>query len=698
MEQAQASKDDPAGKLLELARTYPNSAIAGKAMIAAAEAYEAAGDPRHAIRVLRDMWFKYADSPDKARIMESECAQLPCAGSAPRELTGEQGAMGNMEAAAAALARVASLPGEPRLQKSLKLRDGTVINAGTSAADALETMRKYRGAEASKSLPDFKVPPFVRRTGGDHHPWPSAFLSPDNDRDVVPNIKVLVPVLRDYSRADRVVACTVDGVLDLLAAGQVKPLAASHALSEEAKSCAWIGDTLLAWGASQVVSLRSATGDVAWKIDLHEMQPIEVVRIGDNAQTLPGVAADPNAVVIQGNGRQFQVRNGQRVIFRNGMRAPRLPRQFSRPSAWRWEAAEEIVDVRPVGDHVLLTTSNGRIFSVELGTGRLAWQTRLSDRPVDRIVANEDFTVVRVNDESSVRLAAFDTATGQMRCTRSWTVQSGMFPINIALAPDSTLVYTLPDRLCLKDLYKPWPDASDKEVTSNPSVRLFEIAKAPDQLLISEGRVLVLADDGTVKHVRVHSLETGQPVLLRYRSPQGDQDIDRILDAGKSDQASLRVVGSHLYITHPSGVISYNLDRPDESWSSHEEGPQSKRVVRETFLSQKFLVLLSEPTPADNDLPPVPLVGPAGQPPAPGQNPNVNPNGAAPASPMEYQLQFFARYPAPNKTAESGRLDYVEKVADPSGFTGSWQSVDGGFYYLTTDNKLHMLRGSQTEK
>ncbi len=88
LEIARADKENPAAKLLELARTYPNSSVAAKAMMAAAEAFEGAGDPRHAIRVLRDMWFKYPDSPDKAGMQESIARNYLALAAVPRTAPG----------------------------------------------------------------------------------------------------------------------------------------------------------------------------------------------------------------------------------------------------------------------------------------------------------------------------------------------------------------------------------------------------------------------------------------------------------------------------------------------------------------------------------------------------------------------------------------------------------------------------------
>ncbi len=114
--------------------------------------------------------------------------------------------------------------------------------------------------------------------------------------------------------------------------------------------------------------------------------------------------------------------------------------------------------MRPVGERVLVWTTTGRLLSAELKDGRVAWQTRLAAGALDRVAATEDFTAVKATDDAGVRLVALDTFTGQIRGTKTFNVQTGLTPVNIPLAADGTLVYTLPDRLVLKDLYKPWGD------------------------------------------------------------------------------------------------------------------------------------------------------------------------------------------------------------------------------------------------
>jgi hypothetical protein len=184
--------------------------------------------------------------------------------------------------------------------------------------------------------------------------------------------------------------------------------------------------------------------------------------------------------------------------------------------------------------------------------------------------------------------------------------------------------------------------------------------------------------------VRVHSLETGQPLPLRYKTPDGEKEIDRVLSAGtKGWDVRLRLVGPRLYIYGPQTLMSYNLDRPNETWKAMVDStdPQVETNFREAFVGKDFLVLLDEPGPGANAA--------AGAPQAPQQK----------QKPKLSRLHMLGRYPtSPENPAESGRLDFVKDVNEPAGFSGTWQAADGGFFYLTADGNLKVLPGAATAK
>lgn len=677
-----AAAGAPAGapeRLLAVAQSYPNSKVAPQALLAAADAYEAAGNPRPAVQVLRQIYFKYPQSPDRARVIESMARNylaLP----------------NRVEVAAARLAQGAALPGEQRLAKPLKLPDGRLLDAGATFAQALAELRKYNSQAASKNLPDFGLPvpayydtanpEAVARHAAEkkrnvaaakQNPrWP---LPPAGEEQVIAGIGALALPLRDFARPDRIIAWSpaagdAPAQLSIYKPGDVQPLGTSDALAEPAKGSAWVGEGVLVWGATTVALLPEAGGKAAWRMELKDLAAVEVVRASD----LPG-GAEAN-VVAQVRGRAGlppgldarNFRNRQFPVMQDGLvlrqQAPAAQQAARADPA----AAEQVTEVKPVGDRLLVTTTHGRIVCAELAGGAVAWQTRLTDRAFDRLVATEDFTVAKVADDTAVRLIALDTVTGQIRGSEAFAVVQGQLPCNVALSADGTLVYTMPDRLVLRDLYKPW--GQDVRVVTGPTPTQppYLNATGPDQLVIAEGRILALAEMGNnnsgmnKKYVRVHSLETGQPLTLRV--PDGDQVVDVQLTAGTDSwDVSLRVIGPRLYIVNPQTVLCYNLDGADTFWEWEgvfDDDAENYPNVREAMFGQDYVVLLSQP-------------------------------GATQPRKGEQQLLAYRRASGrPGGTAESGYGDYTIKVREAEPVT-HWQGVNGGFYYLTGDGKLHFL-------
>jgi hypothetical protein len=345
-----------------------------------------------------------------------------------------------------------------------------------------------------------------------------------------------------------------------------------------------------------------------------------------------------------------------------------------------------VAEVRPVGDRVLLTSNGGRVLSAELAGGRIAWQTRLArEMPEPVVVATEEFTVVRAGDDLTVRLFALDTYSGRMIGNKAFAAQGAAAPVNMALSADGTLVYTLPDRLCLRDLYKAW-DEEEKVIapggSSAPGQPIFLGAKHPGQLLVDEGRILAVADSINTaglpageKFVRVYSLETGQPLSLRYTSEEGGRpkEVDRVLTAHTKDwNVFLRTVGSKLYVIGPRTVYAYDLDRPAETWwgatdTFGDTDPADRMNFRDAFAGTTHLVVLDQPTPG------------------------------AGGGPAKYRLHAFARYKSKG-SGESGKLDFSVPVTDPAGIAPQWQACDGGFFYATSDGKVKALLGADQNR
>jgi outer membrane protein assembly factor BamB/tetratricopeptide (TPR) repeat protein len=721
-----------AEKLLQIAQIYPNASVASSASMSAAEAFEAGGKPREAIRVLRQMWFKYQNGPGRTQILEAIARNYLAVPDRNRaEMAGT---------AAARLASAVSLATpDTAITKDLKLPDGTVVSAaGTSLSKALDDVRHLSSKEAGKSLPDFKIPPQPKSP-----PWVKPFVKvADPAALTLPDATALVPASRDFARPDRVVTWSNNG-LSFFATGNGMPkapiakcpafAAADGAGAGPARGVSWNGDTALVWGNSRVVAIDSTSGKILWQMDLSKMSQLEILRGSD----APGVAVNEggqfgaNQVIINGRARMIRgnVIVQQQAIAQPGQPQPPVNVNPALPVPPPNGGREQVAEVRPIGDRALIISNAGRVLVAELASGKVNWQARMSENTPERVVATEDFTVVKAGDDLTVRMFALDTFSGRVLGNKAYARQSNSYPVNLALSPEGTLVYTLPDKLCLKDLYKPW-DEEEKVAQSagpngTPAQPIYIGASQPGQLVIAEGRILALADSistltgvgvpSNEKYVRVHSLETGQMLSMRYTADGSKREVDQILTSGTKDwNVMIRNVGARVYVVGPKQVYGYNLDKPGESWRGSTNMFDSDTLqddvnFRDAFIGTRHLVVLDQPGVNNNNGPaaaaqppvvPAPgvvvqPVGPAAAPAAP-----AAPAPAAPVSTGQYRLHVFARYPSastPNKS-ESGRLDHSFTVSDPAGVAPQWQACDGGFFYATGDGKVKMLLGSEQPK
>jgi hypothetical protein len=698
--------DQLAGKMLSIAEAYPNSSAARQAMLAAAVAYESAGSPRQAIRVLRQMWFNYAlQGTTPLAIAEAMARNYLAVTDRPRA--------DMLAAAAGQLARAASLPGDPKLSQNMKLPDGRVLPAGTPFAKARDEVRGIH-AEPNQPLPDLRLP--VPPTAAEklaRARIPAPFLGQDpkhrqiipaDAATVLPGVTALLAPERDFARVDQVVAWGA-GTVAIFAAGQTTPLFtvkafpdAGHGNAGAPRGVAWVGDTALVWGPSRLISIDASpggNGKILWDMDLTRLGTLQVVRPNDaggqpigGAVETNGVNVDINPMIIRRNGpRQQTVINGggDGVVQGGAVPAPGLSQPAVATDAA--PAVEQVAEVRPVGERVLVCTNAGRLLSAEIGTGRVAWQTRLTERALNRLVATEDFTVVKVSDDITCRLIAMDTYSGRVLGVKSFSaiapeIGFASVPVNLALSADGTLVFTMPDRIWSKDLYKPWND-EEQVVVAPTRQAIYAGANLPGQLVNAGMRVLAVTDNApgatlpNQKWVSVYSLETGERVALKYETTDSSHRIvDVVMTADTKDwNVLLRVVGPHVYVVGPNSVFAYNLDKPNETWkgsmAAANDGPMSEISLRQAFCSRQHLVVLDQPVSAAT---------------------------AANGDPTVVRLLAYSRRLArendPN--SESGRLDYPVTLTDPAGIQpASWQACDGGFYYATDDGKVHMLRGAK---
>ncbi len=238
-------------------------------------------------------------------------------------------------------------------------------------------------------------------------------IIPPDAAVVLPGVTALIAPERESARVDRVVAWGA-GRVAIFPAGKSTPLFSVDAFPPAGNAdapigVAWSGDTALVWGHSRLVAIDASAA---------------------------------------GNGKKL----------------------------WDIDIAR-IAEVRLVGERVLVSTSTGELQALDIDSGRMAWQRSLGQPPFERLLATQDFIVVKLSDDIACRLVAMDTYTGRVLGTKAFAVQVidpllhvALVPVNLALSAGGTLVYTMPDRLCIKDLYKPW-DEEEKVARGRPDKR-----------------------------------------------------------------------------------------------------------------------------------------------------------------------------------------------------------------------------------
>ncbi len=506
MDFAKAKRD--AGEFQAIAQRYPNSAQALQAMLLAAESFEAAGNYRQSTQILRQIYTKYPESKDKAQVLEALARNYLAI---PNHL----------DVAIARLMQAAKTPGEPpKLSGALKLPGGNVIEKVTFA-EAASAVRQYQLAQVAKELPDFHlVSPAPRQKPG---PAFAAESAP------IEGVHVLVPQQRGFSRNDRVVTWSPGTGLAVYPVGETTP-AANNAIKDAPRELAWVDGNLLVWTDSEIFLLKGEKLSTIWNSPVKKLPTAEVIAVAGGAEEMAQdaqLADDADAQVII-NGR-LQLRN-RGIVVRNGrvVRFPLLqqaavPQQPLPPNPPAVAGAPEaIVHARPAGDRVIVATSTGRVFAIDANEGHLVWQCRLTDsKPIERLLANEDYAVVKLSDESLVQIAAFDSYSGQLIKRWNFNNQPDQSPINMALASDGTLVYTLMDRICGKNLNEPNAPSSWEVPGQAPGMALYTNASLPDQLVIDGNRILAISDNPP--RVRVHDLETGR--VVRTKGPNGRMEV-----------------------------------------------------------------------------------------------------------------------------------------------------------------------------
>ncbi len=519
--------------LLEVARAYPDSPTTAQAMMAAADLYESRGKPQSATLVLRQLLLNSRDL-DRVPILEALARNY-------------LKMPGHLDAAVARLQSAAKLAPGAMLSHPLTLPNGGAVE-NASLASACDGLMRYEAQASLESLPDFHLPTHdqanaYRAAMGQ---WAKPF-QPETAAAKINGVDAMVVPMEGFARKDRIIAWSAQSGLAVYAVGQDKPLFGCAAINQSPGGAAWTSDGLLVWSFGLIAQIDDKSGAAKWSVELSTLPAI--VSAADQASD--GPAAGP----------------------------------------------EEVSFVQPVSGRVMITTTTGRLLSIDTAVGRVAWQLR-TGAAVNTLLANDDFTVIRYQNGQAIELEVYNTLTGDLLGKKSFGMETGLYPINMALAADGTLVYTLPNQLCLQDLFganmSPQSMEPDKIVDATPpnTAAVFQGAgqPEPDQLLIHSGRIFALASSG--KEVRVYSLETGD--LWTYHN-------DRTTTSGvfptesTSANVRLRISGNYLFVFSPRNLIAYRLDPPTEQWESDPDATKSTNYQQMLF-GRDYLALVDRPS------------------------------------------------------------------------------------------------------
>jgi outer membrane protein assembly factor BamB len=529
---SQAKAAGDPDQLLNIAKVYPDSRVAADAMISAADFYESRGNSRMATQVLRQILLRFHDH-NRAAVLEALARNY-------------LKMPGHIDVAVSRLALAASIEPGAMLHEPLVLPSGAVLQA-ISLSSARDILTRYSANASIESLPDLHLPThaqsdaFLRATGRRVGPFQS-----QTPGATIANVDALVIPQEGSERNDRIVAWSATGGLTVYPVGQNKPLLECPAINQSPLGVAWTGGNLLAWTKDSLMQIDAASGRSRWSIDI---------------ATLPAIALAADADAGPQGGE-----------------------------------AEQIAQVKPLDDRIIVTTSTGRIFAVDSAAGRVAWQTRV-DAAVDALLANDDFTVVRFQQDQVVQLQVFNSFSGELIGRKSFPLDSGgVFPVNLALAADGTLAYTLPNQLCIQDLFEANLSDSGMEprLVTGPisnSTQMFQNANQPDQLLIHGGRVFAVANSG--KEVRVFSTDTAQ--AWEYHSPRGRGDFGGIFPTGStSPNVTLHISGNYLFMLSPRHLTACRIDPPTEHWETGDD-PTKATNYEQLLFGKDYVVMVDHP-------------------------------------------------------------------------------------------------------
>ncbi len=629
---ATARQANDADQLLAVATVYPNSKAASDARQDAVHRFEADNQPDKAIAVLRRMYLGSTSSGERVDILvniANDFLAMP----------------DGVGPAVDRLCRASKIAPSTKITQKLHLPDGNTLS-DISFTDAIAKLRLVQAEQDNAKLPDFHI-----TIPTDAHQLDPFALSTPADR--IENVFAIVHPLRDFARADQILTWGPAG-LSIYPAGGTTAVGTIAEIAKAPVACAWSRDHWLVWTSSDLYKI-SPDAKLIWDFPLVHMPVLMVSTGGDSVQDVSGESASDDGLVANGgnvqiiNGQVFRLRGNVNFrVMRNGV--PVQPPIAPPPVAVR-AGEEEIADVKPAADRILITTTTGRLIGLETRSGQIVWQTRPVDHTADALMANPHFTAVRLDDSAGSQIAVYDTQTGRVvGRIRFGAEGSATQLVNAALSEEGTLAMTLFNQLMIKDLYDKWSlPAVTLGAQSNRDIAPYTGMTQSDQLLIHGGRIACLYDAGAF--ARAWDLATAHdPTDPKSTGPN-------------NGFVSMRMIGPRLYIQTGRELRQYNLaDATDHYVATTGESDFPPRL-HQVMLGRDFSLTINDPVDR----------GPAGQP--------------------FVKLAAYERAPI-TQAKEFGEALYLTTIRDQAGIM-DWIGNEGGVAYLTKDNVLHLRRGTR---
>ncbi|MGC4034252.1 MAG: PQQ-binding-like beta-propeller repeat protein [Tepidisphaeraceae bacterium] len=436
----------------------------------------------------------------------------------------------------------------------------------------------------------------------------------------------------------------------------------------------FVGDMLVVTTPDETIGIDSA-GKAVWKVAAATLPPVELT-IDTNTRREAGEGGVTiNRGVINGRVLNGQFRGQLQIINGRVVPMPQVQQQ-AEPAEDAAANAERFSEVRLLSDRVVLATTTGRVLAVDLALSALAWQNRVSESGVSRLLSSDDFIAAGFIDPANGSEAyVFDAVTGQTVLHKSYdgnnNPQAGGL-VNLALSPDGVLVTMQAGRLTAVDLYDIGSgdrkyDAANARGNGMMAMPFIQ-SMNEGQLVISGDKVLaVYAGMTGQQSVHAYDLRTMRAVSTTDPRTRRETEVGFGMRRLDPDGTPMRILasGNAFYVVGQRTVLAFDTSKPaiEPAWETLP-GARDRKPMRDCVLSQDYLVQIAPTTPVNIDAERLPAA----------------------------RLSIYSRSKT-EKGGESGLLEQVPVLQEPAGIMAeNWQLTDGAFFFITGDNKLKVAR------